>query len=124
MEKVTQIMLKKKSQPWIDKLRIIELFEADYNVSIKISMRRLLWHQVKHDITSEGTYGTIPGGSTHEAMFIRQFTFDLHRITKNPLTLMDNDAKSCYDRLLPHLTTKLLQVNGLPKMSGQTLFNQ
>lgn len=123
-KKVTQIMLKKKSQPWIDKLRIIELFEADYNVSIKILMRRLLWYQLKNKIAQEGTYGTIPGGSTHEAMFTRQFTFDIHRITKHPIALIDNDAQSCYDRLIPHLTTEILTVNGLPANSAQTFFNQ
>jgi len=117
-------MLKKKDLPWIDKLRIIELFEADYNAAIKIYMRRLMWHQIQHNITQTGTYGSLPGGSTFEVMLTRQYTFDLHRTTKQPLVLVDNDAKACYDRIIPTLATHLLNIQGLPSNISGTIHQQ
>jgi len=87
-------------------------------------MRRLLWHQVTQNISCPGTYGSVPRGSTHDAMFIRSFSFDLHRITKYPITLIDNDAKSCYDRIIPHLASKLFSIYGVPAPVAHTIFNQ
>jgi len=120
----TQIMLKKKTHPWIDKLRIIELFEADYNTAVKIYMRRLMFHQIKHKIVQDGTYGSLPGGSTYDALFTRKLTFDLHHITKEPLLLIDNDAKACYDRIIPTLATHLLTIQGVPANISEVIHKQ
>ena len=120
----TQIMIKKKEQPWSDRLRIIELFEADYNTAIKIYMRRLMWYQINNGIIQDGTYGSIPGGTTYDALFTRQLIFDIHLQMKQPLILIDNDAKACYDRMIATLATHLLSLHGLPQSISDSIHQQ
>ena len=98
--RTTQVMLLKKDLPYIDRLRIIELFEGDYNSAVKILMRRLLFHIHKQRSTPiSGIFGTIKGGSSMEAVLSRVFCYDNSRIMRTPMAVLDNDAKSCYDRI-------------------------
>jgi len=98
--RTTQVMLLKKDLPNIDRLRIIELFEGDDNSAVKILMRRLLFHIHKQRSTPiSGIFGTIKGGSSMEAVLSRVFFYDNSRIMRTPMAVLDNDAKSCYDRI-------------------------
>ena len=83
-----------------------------------------MWHQLKNNITQQGTYGSIPGESTHDAMFLRQFAFNIHNFNHHPLILIDNDAKSCYDRIIPALAALLLLVTGLSSLVAQSFYQQ
>jgi len=83
-----------------------------------------MWHQLKHNITQEGIFGSVPGGSTFDALVTRQLMFNLHRITKLPLILLENDAKVCYDRIIPFLATHLFSIQGLPQSVASTIHNQ
>jgi hypothetical protein len=66
--KVTQVMIKKKPEPYFDKLRMIELFEGDYVAVVKSLMRELMRHLKANRETDVGTFATEKGGSTHMAI--------------------------------------------------------
>ena len=60
-------MLQKKEQPWIHKLRIVQLFEADFNTALKFLMgRRLMRHSEINEINSHQLYGSRKGKSSIE----------------------------------------------------------
>ena len=44
------VMLQKETVPYIHRLRIIQLFEADYNGALKILARRLLANTEEHHL--------------------------------------------------------------------------
>ena len=93
-------MLKKKEKPYINKLRIIQIFEGDMNGALKYLFGRKLMRKMVNDgILDENTYGSIPGKDSLEAMKVLQELYDNHRILKKDLVVVFNDAAGCYDRI-------------------------
>ena len=76
-------MLKKKDQPYAQKLRIIQLFEADMNGALKYFMGRMLMrYATMKGILDSEAYGSRLGKSSIEAIINLQLIFDNHRIWK------------------------------------------
>ena len=97
-----QIMLPKDpGMPKVDRLRVIQLFEADYNFVLRIIWgRRLVWNAQKY-----GTYMPAqraqPGNLCIAAALNKVLSYDLMRQTKKLAASFDNDAKGCYDKIVP-----------------------
>jgi hypothetical protein len=101
--------------PRINRLRIIHLFEADFNFFLK-----LLWGhrlvQRAHDfkMINTGQYGSVPGRTAIELVMLNQFSNDICRTNKNNIIRFDNDASACYDRIPVHLGTLAARRCGMP----------
>ena len=80
---VTQVMMKKKAEPFADKLRIIELFEGDYAAMNKAIMRNVMQHLIQQKQSTLGTFVTEKGGTTHGAILSRVWAYDLVRSQGN-----------------------------------------
>jgi len=123
-QQITQVMIKKKTEPYADKLRMIELFEGDYAAVLKSIMRQLMQHLRKQGHTNHGTFATEKGGSTHDAILTRVWAYDLARIQRRPIATLDNDSTGCYDRLIPQLLSIFLRRVGLPLNIVSTFIQQ
>jgi len=121
---VTQVMIKKKPEPYIDQLRIIELFEGDYVCLVKGIMRTLMHHLWDNDVKGHGTFATQTGGSTHLAIASRVWAYDVARIKRCPIATLDNDSSGCYDRMAPPLLSILLRRAGLSEEITRTFIHQ
>ena len=109
-------MLQKKKIPYIDKLRIIQLFEADFNSCLKYILgRKLLYHGEDQCINSNQTHGSRPGRSTHDALTVTALSYDLARLERLTMVSIFNDAAGCYDRMLHNLMTVTTRRMGCPK---------
>ena len=109
-------MLLKKELPYIDKLRIIQLIEADFNAAMKILLsRRLMRHADHAGANSNQTHGGRQGRSTYDAMIISQLSTDITRLNRSNLLVKFNDADGCYDRMRPELCSIVLRRDGCPK---------
>jgi hypothetical protein len=79
--------------PRINRLRIIHLFEADFNFILK-----LLWgHRLvrrAHDfkLINTGQYGSVPGRTAVELVMLNQISNDICRTNKYNIIRFDNDA--------------------------------
>jgi len=121
---VTQVMIKKKPEPYIDKLRIIELFEGDYVGMVKGIMRTMMNHRWEHDIKGLVTFATEVGGSTHLAIVSRVWAYDVAQIKRCSIATLDNYSVGCYDRMAPSLLSLLLRRVRLPDNITQTFIHQ
>ena len=93
-------MLQKMKEPYVDKLRIIQLFEGDFNGGLKYFLGRLLMqHITKQQYVDKETYGSRMGKSAPEALITLQTLF-AHCATWNiTVSMMFNDAAGCFDRI-------------------------
>jgi hypothetical protein len=93
-------MLQKMQDPYVDKLRIIQLFEGDFNAGLKCFLGKLLMqHITQHQYTDSETYGSRISKSATEALITLQTLF-AHTSTWNTTAAMIfNDAAGCYDRI-------------------------
>ena len=109
-------MLKKKKHPFTQKLRIIQLFEGDFNGGLKYILGRLLMqHLTKEEVIDTDVYGSVKGKTAIEALLNIQLICDHHRIWKKNLIMLYNDADGCFDRIPPMLAAVALRRVGVPK---------
>ena len=106
---------KDQGRPTINRLRIIHLFEADFNFFLKIMWgHRLVRHAKDLNMINSGQYGSVPGRTAIELVMLNQLSNDLCRTNKINIIRFDNDASACYDRILVHLGMLAARRCGMP----------
>ena len=117
------ILIEKDSgqQPKITRLRIIHLFEADFNLFLKLIWgSRLVKRAVSLNLLNNGQHGSIPRSKATDPIMLTQLTTDLCRILKHNLARFDNDASACYDRIIVALGMLAARRCGMPESVVQT----
>ena len=112
----TSVMLEKDpGNPRVHRLRIIHLFEADFNFFLKLQWgHRLVRRAVELDLLHDSQHGSTPGKTTMDPIMLNQLTADLCRILKHDLARFDNDASACYDRIIVALGMLAARRCGMP----------
>lgn len=120
--RVTNAMIEKiPGKPRIDKLRVIHLFEADFNLFIGILWgRRLMWNAEDHGYLSDEQWGGRGGRMCSDVVLLKHFTYLFSHLTKTTLGTFDNDAKSCYDRIIVSLAMLISRIMGMSRNATET----
>ena len=109
-------MIKKLKDPLLPKLRIVQLFEGDFNAGLKFLIgKKMMANMNKLNIHDPETFGSRSGKTAPEALINLQLLFDHHRIWRLPLAILFNDANGCYDRIIPTLSELAMRARGCPK---------
>jgi len=118
----TNVMIEKdEGKPNIDRLRIIHLFEADFNFFLKLQWgHRLVRRADEFDLLHDGQYGSRPRRTPIDPIMLIQLTTDLSRLLKKNLARFDNDASACYDRIIVGLGMLAARRCGMPSNAIQT----
>jgi hypothetical protein len=114
---IVSVMIEKKPGNYLlHKLRTIHLFEADYNWLLGMIFGRRMVHgaERQHHL-HEGNWGSRPGRSPHEPLLHKILSYEIARLTRTFLATFDNDAKSCYDRIVMVFALMLCQKHGVPQ---------
>lgn len=116
-QQVTTTMIKKDNNiSKINKLREIHLYEADYDLLLKILWaRRLVWNAHDNQCINDSQAGSRPGCNSIDIVILKEMKYLYLRLTKTGLATMDNDAKSCYDRIICNLAMIISRFYGMPK---------
>jgi Reverse transcriptase (RNA-dependent DNA polymerase) len=102
--------------PRIDKLRVINLFEADFNMLLKIMWaRKCVWQMNDRQVINEGQAGSRPGRRAIDVVVQKEMKYLYATTTRTVLGTIDNDAKSCYDRMICNLSMALSYYYGVPR---------
>jgi hypothetical protein len=112
--------------PRINKLRVIHLYEADYNLLLKIIWaRRLVWHAHDLDKLNKDQAGSRPGPNSIDVVIQKEMKYLYATLTRTGLATMDNDAKTCYDWIICNLAMMISQHYGVSNeaasMQAETL---
>ena len=101
--------------PLIIKLRVIQLLEADMNFAF-----RLLWgkcleiHALAQNALTPLTFGGKPGCRVHSALLLKTLSYDYIRYTRLNAIIFNNDAKACFDRIIPSIGLMATERLGMP----------
>ena len=113
-------MIKKLNQPLLPKLRIVQLFEGDFNAGLKYLIgRKMMKHMNDEELHDSETFGSRTGKTAPEALLNLQLLFDHNRIWHLPTAILFNDANGCYDRIVPTLCELAMRARGCPKSIAQ-----
>jgi hypothetical protein len=114
-EAVNVLIEKDPGIPKINRLRIIHLFEADFNFILKTLWgSRLVWRAKYMNLLHPGQHGSIPGRTAMELVMLNQISNNICRTAKINVIRFDNDASACYDRILVHLGMMAACQCGMP----------
>ena len=114
-KRTVQTMIEKDpGHPWIHRLRIIELFDAQVNAGFQIFIgRKMVWNAVQRHGLHPASFGSTPGKMAASALLQKILSIDQLKIERRSGGLFDCDATGCYDRILPPLATVHLRSLGL-----------
>jgi hypothetical protein len=121
---VHNIMLEKQpGYPYLPKLRTIHITEKDENLLAGITFgRRLISHGEMIQAFGDEQGGSRPDRQTGEISLFKHFMLSISRTTITDLITFDNDAKSCYDRIIMPLASLAAQRLGIdPKVCELTI---
>jgi len=98
---ITVMIEKDPGSPRIERLRIIHLFEADYNFCLKqLWGCRMVYQGEKYRCFGHQQFGSRLYHQAIDAVHRKTLTFDLSQILCMNLGLLDNDALGCFDRIV------------------------
>jgi hypothetical protein len=106
MENVVNVMIEKEpGNARVHRLRVIHLYEADSNFLLQAKWRAPLHHAKKNHSLHPGQYGSRSGQDALIPTFIEEMKNEICYATSKSLINFDNDAASCYDRIIPALAS-------------------
>jgi hypothetical protein len=91
----------------IHRLRVIHIYEADYNLLLSVKYRSLIALAQSEDLNHRGQHGGIPGHDATNLTFLEQLINDISYFSRRSIAAFDNDAASCYDRIIVALASLL-----------------
>jgi hypothetical protein len=122
---VNTMLEKDPGNPKIHRLRVIHLYEADYNLILAVKWRQTLHHACEHNLINPSQYGSQPGKEATDALMLRELEYEMGRITRKACLHFDNDATSCYDRIPCALANIMSRKYGIHRkvciVQGKTL---
>jgi hypothetical protein len=112
-----EIMLEKEpGDPKIDRLRIICLYEADYNLFLKIKWaHRLVTVAEEQNLFDDCQGGGQPNCTLNNVTVRKMLTYAYSRVSRTNFACMDLDAKSCYNRIVASFALLCSRCVGMPK---------
>jgi hypothetical protein len=111
----TMMIEKDKGSPKITRLREILLYEADYNLILKVVWaRKTVWAAHNKQVLHPGQAGSRPGKRAIDVVIQKEIKYLYARTTKTLLGTIDNDAASCYDRIICNLAMLISKYYGVP----------
>ena len=116
---IDSVLEKIPGKPIIEKLRIISLFQADFNFMLKVVWgRRLVWFAEENKSLGHANHGSRSGMQSLDCSVEKVVVYDHCRLSRTNLITIDNDAKSCYDRILKPLAMAACIAYGLPLLAA------
>ena len=110
---VNMMIYKELGNVKIHCLRIIHLYEADLSLVWGVYWRRAMYNAVNKRTLHQGQYGGLPGRDSTTVCFIEELRYEFSDLTRFPLANFDNNASSCYDKILAALASLCGRCQGI-----------
>jgi hypothetical protein len=105
-QNVVNVMIEKDpGSSKIHQLRVIHIYEADYNFLLQAKWRALIKHWESQQTLHPGQYGGRAGRESKTLVFMEELKTEICYATQKSLINFDNDAASCYNRIIPALAS-------------------
>lgn len=98
-------MEKIPGKPLIDKLRVIHIYEADYNIILKYFIsKKTLRNAIKHNAIAPEQAGGHPGRTAIDEAIKTVTTYEICNLQRLSGGIMYNDTKACFDRIVENIS--------------------
>jgi hypothetical protein len=122
-QEATDVMIpKKKSSRHVEKLRIIVLFDAMFNMVNKRIARTMINRAQALRLLPDEVYGGAPRRRATTCSLNKILALDIIRMERRTASVCSNDAKSCYDRIVHTVASICMQRLGVSEEACFTIF--
>jgi hypothetical protein len=104
---VNVMLLKEPNNPRVHRLRVIHLYEADFNLLLSVKWRKIIHHALQHETINQSQCGGLPGRDSLVPVFIEEMQNEIAQASCKPYIKQDFDATSCYDHIIPWMASLL-----------------
>ena len=122
---VTTMIEKEPGNPSLHRLRVIHLYENDYNAILGIKFREVVHKCNDNRQFNPGCYGSLANKQSLDPVYLEVMQYDYAQLTRWDSIKFANDAGSCYDRIIASPSNLIARSRGLPQsiaaMHGQML---
>ncbi|KAG7367961.1 hypothetical protein IV203_030704 [Nitzschia inconspicua] len=102
--KVAAFMIQKEPRNTkVHRLRVIHLYEADFNLLLGVEWQQLTHHCINNNLLNPWQFGGLPGRDATTPVFLEELRWEISRASRRSLLRMDFNATSCYDRIIPNI---------------------
>ena len=127
-KEVVNCMINKKTDSFLlNQLRVIHLFEADYNLIIGIIFGRYMIHRICDNQTFHPSQWGRPNRECEDVLMLKELTYQVANMSRTDIATFDNDASSCYDRIVTRFALLCCRAHGVPegpcRMTAEVLDN-
>ena len=112
---VNQMIYKDPGNTKIHRLRVIHLYECDLNFILGCKWREAIHKAQEEGTINEGQYGGCPGREPTALTLLEELRIDYSMLTRESIAQFDNDASSCYDRILVSIASLASRKFGIHK---------
>jgi hypothetical protein len=102
---VNAMIEKEPGNPWIHRLRVIHLYENDYNLFIGSQYRKAVHAAEDANVLNDGNYGARTARSSLDPVGIEILQYKYSRLLCLRHLKFSNDATACYDRIVVNLAS-------------------
>jgi hypothetical protein len=113
---VTVMIEKDPGNTQIHRLRVIHLYEFDLGACMAILWKDMLASSEKRGTINDGQYGGRKGREATNLALAEELKIDICLASRKSLVNFDNDAASCYDRILAPIASLIGRKKGLHRL--------
>ena len=110
---INTMIFKESGNYKIHRLRVIHIYEADFNLLLAVKWRQLLQYANLQGNINDGLFGGRPGCEAQSLVFLEELKYDTSYCSRRTLFNFDNDATSCYDRIIIALASIINRKYGM-----------
>jgi hypothetical protein len=111
---INTMILKDVGNVKIHQLRVIHIYEADFNLLLAVKWQDLLRTSDARSWINDNQFGARPGCEAASLALFEELCNNIAFTTRRTMVSVDNDADSCYDRMIPSLISLNNRAFGLP----------
>lgn len=123
---VTVMIQKDPGNTRIHRLRVIHLYEFDLGACMAIQWKDMLSSSERRGTINDGQFGGRQGREATNLALAEELKVDICLASRKSLVNFDNDAASCYDRILAPIASLIGRKKGLHRLvtlvHAKTLF--
>jgi hypothetical protein len=122
---INTMIFKEPGNFQIHRLRVLHIYKADFNLLLAGKWRNLLRAADSKGWVNANQYGARSGCEALSLAAYEAYCNDIAYSTRRTVASVDNDAKSCFDQMIPPLVSLTNRAYGLPSklavLHGETL---
>jgi hypothetical protein len=87
----------------------------------KVAATNCILQVATHNALSPWNFGGFPGARVHSALLLMTISYNYLRYTCHNAIIFDNDAKACFDRIIPSLGLMATEQLGMPQSATKSM---